>query len=300
MNFWNSFEITPSIEKDIKFCEEINEDDLVCLNLTGQQQEQLKHTIDMFPISTPEYLGRTHLLAHSIDTGDENPVNRRPYVYSPAIEKQLFEEIDRLLKFDIIRKSNSNWANPIVCVDKKSSGKIRACLDARFLNKLTKKDKYPLANINRIFGRLQKSQVFSSVDLKDAFHQIPLEESSKEKTAFIVTGRGLFEYQVTPFGLCNSAQTQQRLMDKVLGFEHDGKIFCYLDDIVVCSETFEEHFELLEFVAKKLTEAGLIINLEKSKFCRSSIKYLGFIIDKDGLHIDPDKIEPILNYLIKS
>jgi hypothetical protein len=200
------------------------------------------------------------------------------------------------LGLDIIRRSSSDWANPIVCVEKKLTGKIRACLDARFLNKVTKKDKYPLPNINRIFARLQKSRFFSSADLKDAYFQIPLEESSKEKTAFIVTGRGLFEYQVTPFGLCNSAQTQQRLMDKVLGYEHDGKIFCYLDDVIICTETFEEHIQLLEFVAMSLRKAGLTVNLEKFKFCRESIKYLGFIIDQFGLHIDPEKIEPILNY----
>ncbi len=178
-----------------------------------------------------------------------------------------------MLKLNIISKSD--WANPTVVVEKKGTDKIRACLDARLLKKVTKKDKYPLANINRIFGRLKQSRFFTSIDLKDAFFQIPLEEDSKEKTAFIVTGRGLFEYNVTPFGLCNSAQSQQRLMDKVLGFQHDGNIFCYLDDIVVCSPTFEEHVNLLKFVAEKLKSAGLTINLEKSKFCKKIHQIFG-------------------------
>jgi hypothetical protein len=296
MNFWQKFGIIPYMKDKVEQCEEVETNLSAEHELSSEEKKFLEETIKDFPVATEDFLGRTHLITHKIDTGNEHPVNKRPYMYSPAIEKKLFLEIDRLLKLGVIRRSKSNWANPLVVVDKKGTSDIRVCLDARFLNKITKKDKYPLANVNRIFGRLKQSQYFSTIDLKDAFFQIGLEEADKEKTAFIVTGRGLFEYQVTPFGLCNSAQSQQRLMDKVLGFEHDGDLFCYLHDIVICSQKFEDHIKLLKFVARRLKEAGLTINKKKFQFCKRSIKYLGFIIDDKGLKIDPEKIAPILNY----
>lgn len=264
--------------------------------LTPEQSEILKQIKESFPISTDTKIGRTHLLTHHIDTGDSEPVVRRPYLYSPATEKKIFEEVDRWLEMGVIRPSNSSWANPLVVVPKGDSGGIRVCVDARFINKATKKNRYPLPNLNRVFARIPECKFVSTIDLKDAFFQVPILEEDKHKTAFIVPGRGLFEFNVMCFGLCNAAQTQQELMDKTLGHKYDDKVFCYLDDIVVCSKTFEEHMEMLSYVADRLLMAGLTINVKKSVFCKKELKFLGNILGEEGLKPDPDKYAAILNY----
>lgn len=111
---------------------------------------------------------------------------------------------------------------------------------------------------------LRDARYISSIDLRSAFWQIPLDEGSKEKTAFAVPGRGLFQFTVLPFGLSNAAQVQQRLMDAVFGPELEPHIFVYLDDIIITSETFEEeHIKLLREVASRLDNANLSVNISK-------------------------------------
>lgn len=143
---------------------------------------------------------------------------------------------------------------------------------------------------------LRDAKYISSIDLRKAFWQVPLDESSKEKTAFSIPGRGLFHFTVMPFGLCNSAQTQQRLVDALFGPKFEPKIFAYLDDIIITSSTFEEHMSLLTEVKNRLKEAQLTINLKKCEFFKTSLKYLGFVVDYNGLRTDPDKVSAMVNY----
>jgi RNase H-like domain found in reverse transcriptase/Reverse transcriptase (RNA-dependent DNA polymerase)/Integrase zinc binding domain/Integrase core domain/gag-polyprotein putative aspartyl protease len=305
MNFWKSFNIIPSRKSTLKqySCSEIlvnkeKEDNPMGPEpkLTPKQMEQLQEVIDSFPKSTDTYIGRTELINHHIDTGDSPPVVRRPYLYSPATEKQISEEVDRWLEMGVVKPSKSSWVNPLVAVPKANSDKKRVCVDARFLNKVTKKDQYPLPNINRMLARVPPSKFFAAIDLKDAYLQVPLDEESKEKTAFAVPGKGFYQFEVMCFGLCDAPKTQQRLMDRVLGYKHTDKVFCYLDDIFVFSESFEEHLELLKYVAECLKTAGLTINVTKSKFCLKEIKMLGNLMGEDGLKSDPEKYAAILNY----
>ena len=95
---------------------------------------------------------------------------------------------------------------------------------------------------------LRDAKYISSIDLRKAFWQIPLDKESREKTAFSIPGRGLFHFTVVPFGLCNAAQVQQRLVDSIFGPRFEPKIFTYLDDIIITSSTFEEHLSLLNEV----------------------------------------------------
>ncbi|KAK9681264.1 RNase H-like domain found in reverse transcriptase [Popillia japonica] len=99
-----------------------------------------------------------------------------------------------------------------------------------------------------------------------------------------------------PFGLCNAAQTQQRLMDSIFGPSMDDSVFVYLDDIIIATPTFEKHLEVLQEVHRRLKEANLTINLKKCKFCLPSLKYLGFVIDQNGLRTDPEKVTAMLNF----
>ena len=120
-----------------------------------------------------------------------------------------------MLDHDIIEPSNSSWSSPIVMA-KKADGTRRFCLDFRKLNQVTKKDAYPLPQMNGILDKLRSAKYISKIDLLKGFHQIPLENGSREKTAFTVPSRGLFQFKRMPFGLTNAPATFQRLLDKII------------------------------------------------------------------------------------
>lgn len=167
----------------------------------------------------------------------------------------------------------------------------------RKLNERTVRDSYPLPHADRILSRLGPSKYISTIDLTKAFLQIPLHPRSKKYTAFSVLGRGLFQFTRMPFGLVNSPATLSRLMDRVLGGSQlEPNVFVYLDDIIVVNNTFEAHMASLREVASRLTAANLSINLMKSQFCVPEVTYLGYILSKDGLRPNPDRVSSIVNF----
>lgn len=119
-----------------------------------------------------------------------------------------------MLQDDVIQPSKSPWASPVVLVEKKDKS-LRFCVDYRKLNRVTKKDVYPLPRIDDALDRLRTAKYFSSLDLKSIYWQIEVDERDREKTAF-VTPDGLYEFKVVPFGLCSAPATFQRMMDSVL------------------------------------------------------------------------------------
>lgn len=263
-------------------------------NLNVSQQYKLKEVIKEIKNEIGSGLGRTKIIKHIIDTGNNKPIYQKQYNFSPIVKKEIEHELEDMLAKDVVEASRSPWCSPVVLV-KKPNGANRLCLDSRQLNKVTKRDTYPLPRVSYILDNLRNAKFLSTFDLKSAFWQIELDESSKEKTAFAVPGRGLFHFKVMPFGLVNASQSQQRLMD-LLFHALEGKVWAYQDDIVVCSKTFEEHLEILKRVSNILKEAGLTVNIDKCKFARSSMRFLGYIIDQDGLRTDPDKISAIMNF----
>lgn len=248
-----------------------------------------------FIVSGDGILGCTNLMKYNIDTGDSKPIKQKHYYVSPYMQDVINKELDRMLKLGVVEPSSSPWANPIVCVQKKN-GKTRLCLDSRRLNECTVPESYPLPYITLILGRLNGTRYLSSIDLSDAFWQIALDDASKIKTAFVVPSRGLFHFKRMPFGLCNAAQNMSKLMDRVLGFDLEPKVFVYLDDIIIATHDFDEHLKMLEIVADRLSKANLTINIEKSKFCVPKLQYLGYVLDADGIHTDSEKIKAIVDY----
>ena len=143
---------------------------------------------------------------------------------------------------------------------------------------------------------MEDTHFISAIDLKDAFWQILLDPSSREKTAFTVANHGLYHFRCMPFGLVNSAARMSRLMDKVISRDLKKKCSTYLDDILVISQTFQEHIQTLEELALCLRKAGLTINIQKSKFCVKSVKYLGYVVGQGQLKKDPDKVSAVENF----
>src|SRR5215471_5792617 len=160
---------------------------------------------------------------------------------------------------------------------------------------LPKKDNYPLPRIDEILDSLKGAQWFSTLDLASGYWQIKVKKEHQEKTAFI-TKYGIYEFKVMPFGLCNAPATFQRTMDKVLGDIKDKFVMVYLDDVIIYSNTFEEHLKYVEEVLKRIRIAGLRLKAEKCKFAAQELQFLGHIVGKEGVNPDPEKVDKIVNY----
>lgn len=263
--------------------------------LTPTEYEALNHLTDSYFNNIGARLGRTTILEHVIDTGDAPPIKQRHYPVSPNIAKFINTELDEMLRLGVVEPSHSAWSSPIVVV-KKHSGAYRFCIDFRKVNSVTKKDAYPLPYMSTILDQLGGAKYLSSLDLKSAFWQIPLEASSRERTAFSVPGRGLFQFVTMPFGLCGAPATMQRLADKIFGPELEPYVFVYLDDIIVATPDFKTHMEVLQKVFLRLQAANLTLNRAKCFFARNELKYLGYIVDSTGLRVDPDKVSAIVSF----
>lgn len=264
------------------------------LSLSDSQRQQLSAVVKLFPDFQEQGLGRTSLIHHSIDVGDAKPIKQRYYPVSPAVEKLMFAEVDRMLEQGVIEPSTSAWSSPMRLVIKPN--KVRLCLDARKVNSVTKKDAYPLPSIDGIFARLPKAYIISKLDLKDAFWQIPVEESSRPITAFTIPGRPLYQFVTMPFGLCNAPQTMCRLIDEVIPPDLRHSVFGYLDDLIIVSEDFNTHLEVLIRVAAQFRKANMTLNIAKSHFCVTKVNYLGYVISQKGITTDPEKVSAITKW----
>lgn len=294
MDFWTTFGIKPVIVNDLSQIDLLHEKEKIILS--EEQTHEINQIISTFHIATPNQpLGRTNVLQHEINTGDAKPIRQRYYPVSPYVQTEMDTELNRMLSLDVIEPCASPWSNPLVVV-RRPNKKIRLCLDSRKLNLVSEGCQYPLPYISRILGRIRGTKYLSTIDLSDAFWQVPLSIESRPKTAFVVPGRGMYRFKVMPFGLKNAPGTQSRLMDAVLGYDMEPMVFCYLDDIVIATETFEEHVYCLKQIAERLRKANLTISIQKSKFCVKELKYLGFILGREGLTTDPEKVSAILHY----
>ena len=294
INFYHAFNLKiqqqiVSISRPIEIYDQTND-----IELTNEQKDRLNNVLQQFLYSNDSFVGCQTRIKHHIDTGDQKPICQRLYQYSPDMEEKMKCEIDRWLRLGYIETANTDWRHPIVPVMKKN-GKIRLCLDARKLNSITKRDTYMSPDLNHIFRRFPEATLFFSVDLTDAFLQTELTESSKEKTAFGIPGKGCFQYKRMPFGLKNSAATQSRVMNMILGEDLEPRVFHYLDDVVISSKTFDELLELISIVANRLSNSGLSVNPEKLEGPCSRIKFIGRIFDCDGQHPEEAKVEAIMN-----
>jgi hypothetical protein len=176
---------------------------------------------------------------------------------------------------------------------KKPDGSWRPCGDFRRLNLITEADKYPLPRMDDLAAGLSGCCVFSKLDLKQGYHQIPMRAEDIKKTA-IITPFGLFEYTRMPFGLRNSGQTFQRMMDRVVaGLEG---VFCYLDDILVASPDAESHRRHLQGLLSRLREFGLVLNVKKCVFGQSAVDFLGHSVSRGGATPLEDKVAAIRTF----
>ena len=206
----------------------------------------------------------------------------------------LREYVDENLAKGFIQHSKSPAGAPILFV-KKKDGSLRMCVDYRGLNKVTKKNRYPLPLISGLLEQLGRAKIFTKIDLRGAYNLVRIKEGDEWKTAFR-TRYGHFEYNVMPFGLTNAPAIFQHMMNDIFREHLDDFVVIYLDDILIFSKNEEEHERHVRLVLEKLRQRGLYAKLEKCLFHQASVEFLGYIISGDGIHMDRKKIQTILEW----
>lgn len=242
-----------------------------------------------------EELSTKSKVFHHIETKNTNPIafRSRP-LFGDKLEAAK-AEFQSLLSDGIVQRSNSPWASPLHLVPKKESGQWRPCGDYRALNAHTVDDKYVIPHLRSLTMGLHGKKIFSKLDLLKAYMQIPVAESDIQKTA-VCTPFGTFEFKFMPFGLKNAGATFQRFMDSI--FSNVPNVYIYIDDILIASDSVEQHSQDLTKVLSILTENKLRISIDKCEFFKTSLKFLGYEIGIDGITAPADRIEAINNFAI--
>jgi len=199
-----------------------------------------------------------------------------------------------MLATGVIEPSISSWASP-VCLVKKKDGTFRFCIDYRRVNAVSKKDAYPIPDIQDALDNLRGSRYFATIDLLSGYWHLGMTDRAKERSAFC-TRRGLFHFTRMPFGLSGAPGSFCRLMSIVLRDFLWVICLCYLDDIVIYARSPEELLERLRTVLDRLREVGLKAKPSKCELFRTEIKFLGHLVSADGINPMPDKLEAIRDW----
>ncbi|CAG8591515.1 5232_t:CDS:1, partial [Paraglomus occultum] len=268
--------------------------------ISNGQKEQLSKLLagyaDIFRQESNDINTTVNHTEHFIRLTDYTPIHEANRVMPPVKKQFLKAEIEQMLKTGVISESPPSvpWGFQVVIVQKKD-GSLRLCVDYRRLNQVTIKDGYPLPRIEDIISRMGKAKYFTSLDLASGYWQVPMAKDSKEFTTFICP-YGQYYFNVMPFGLTNAPATFQRMMNKTLRGLVENFCEVYLDDILIYSETFEDHLQHIKAVMERLNEHGLKLKQKKCHFAQLETEYLGFILSDGAQKPAPRIIEAIQNF----
>ena len=226
---------------------------------------------------------------------DARPSHVKPYRFTETQKNEMREQVSLLLHKGWIRPSSSPWGAPVLLVPKKD-GTWRFCVDFRNLNAVTVRDSFPLPRIDDLLHKVGQATVFSKMDMQSGFHQVPMEPNSIETTAFslpeAIQGSSHFEWIVMPFGLMNAPSTFQRLISKVLvGCETFTA--AYIDDVLIFSTDEQQHENHLRKVLSCLSRHNLRVKLKKCSFFKTEMPFLGHVLTKGSVKVEPEKIEAL-------
>jgi len=206
-------------------------------------------------------------------------------------QETLKEFIDENLTNGFICSTLSPHRVPVLFV-KKKDGSLQLCVDFHGLNRITKKDRYPLPLISDLLDSPRKACIYTKIDLRHVYHLVHIAEGDEWKTAFR-TRYGAFEWSVIPFGLTNAPAAFQRFMNDVFSDLLDVCIVVYLDDILIYSDDITQHWSHVKKVLKRLRKAGLYAKAEKCEFYSESVEYLGYVLSPSGLTMSDAKVKTI-------
>jgi len=266
----------PSINSDESF-----QDVAISENLDESQRQQVKKLLLDYSEVFSGIPNRTTAAEHHVNTEGAVPVRSSPYKVPQKLEDEVNKEIERMLDMGIVRQSSSPWASPIVVVPK-PDGSIRFCADYRKLNKVTKMDAYPIPSMERMIEKVARAKYISTLDLTKGYWQIPLEESTIEKSAFI-TSNHFLEFLVMPFGMKTAPATFQRMMSEVVlkGLDFAN---AYIDDVEIdSSDSFSQHLIQLRQVLERLRFYKLNARPTKCKIAMRTVDFVGHKVGGDQI-----------------
>ena len=262
--------------------------------MADKARQLLAEYHDVFSLD-PAELGCTHSTEHAIKVTDDTPFKEHFRHIPPPLVDEVRDHLREMLESGAITPSQSAWCNAVILVRKKDSG-LQFCIDFRCLNAHTKKDSYPLSQIQEALESLVGTGHFSCLDLKSGFWQIRMDEASKQYTAFTVGNLGFFECDRMPFGLCNMPATFQWLMQNCMGKLNFVYCLIFLDDLIVFSSTTEEHLHQLRVVFGHLREYNLKVKPSKCSLFKEEINYLAHKVSKAGIHPSDINVKAIAEY----
>jgi hypothetical protein len=224
------------------------------------------------------------------------PISKRPYRMPPKELAELKNQLQELLDKGYIRPSSSPWGCPALFV-KKKDGSLRLCVDYRPLNAITIKNKYPLPQIDVLFYQLAGAKVFSKIDLRFGYHQYQIRTRPCDIPKITFSTRyGLYKLLVMSFGLANAPGYFMYLMNSVFMTELDKFVVVFIDDILIYSKNEREHVEHLRIVLQRLRDHKLYAEFSKCEFWLDSVKFLGHTISKEGIFVDPSKVQEMMDW----
>jgi transposase InsO family protein len=283
----------------------------ISTDLTPSQKQEmtsfLSKNSDVFATSLKQ-LGKAKIPPHHIDTGTAPPIRCRSYRHPPEIKKEIDKQVQEMLDNDIIEQSTSLWQSPVVIVPKRTpdnTKSYRFCVDYRKLNKVTRSIHYSLPLFNSMIDDISqgiqskfsegRAAYFSSLDLRSGFWHQSLTPESKEKSSF-TCHLGCFQFKRLPFGLKNSPLAFASAISSVMAGLETKFLSVFIDEFFIFSPDYSTHLDHLSQVFTRLRNANLTLHPSKCTFGAQTIKFLGFIVSKNGLQPDPKKVEAIRTF----
>ena len=267
-------EYMPPLEKELEEVLAEVDEKLKGVERDPHVVEALRRALQTYWRTMANKIGGVKAYEFTIDTGEAGPVKRRMYRFTPKQITEITRQVTELLDRDLIEPCDSAWSTCPVLAPKKD-GTWRMAVDYRGVNGVTRPDEFPVPRIDDVLDDLAKYKVFTTLDMRWGYWQMPLREEDRDKTAF-ATPNGLYRWKVMPFGLKNATAAFQRMMTDVLkGLEG---VRVYVDDVVIGTVGVEGHVELVAKVLERIEKAGLVCKLSKCDFMKPTVEVLGYVV----------------------
>lgn len=267
--------------------------------LSQTEQEIFQNLLDKNKFVFSNVPGCVKNYVHEIRMIDKNPFFIKPYPIPVAYRVSVNETVKEMERLGIIERAATSYISPVAAVIKRD-GTIRLCLDARRLNSQMERDHEAPRPIEQILNTLNfdgttNRKYFSRLDATNGYWQIPLAPESRKYTGFMIDSK-TYVFRVLPFGLSTASSSFVRMISRVFGPEFDSFLIAYIDDILIISNSFNEHISHLKLVFDRLNEVGLTLKLKKCAFFCTELPFLGYILNSEGIKPDPTRIEAITSY----